>query len=118
MKCTVVKFIKPGMWSHFSESRDPSYFGSAMCPECPRKDWQGKSYWLHKQESSPEVDRGPGGVITSQSWLGFILVWSQRSYKGLPKTVMYSTLRPPRDAAPVTLPKGKASVKMNQLLSN
>jgi len=29
-KCTGLKSVKPGMSSHFSESRDPSYVGSVM----------------------------------------------------------------------------------------
>jgi len=44
------------MLNHLSpESRDPSYVGSAMCPECSRKDWRGKFRWLHSRESSPEI---------------------------------------------------------------
>ena len=39
-KSTRLKSVKPGMSSHFSESRDPSYVSLAMCPECPGKDWQ------------------------------------------------------------------------------
>jgi len=33
-----VKSAKPWMSNHFSGSRDPSYVGSAMCPECPTKN--------------------------------------------------------------------------------
>ena len=42
--CKII--CKTWMSSHISESRDSSYVGSAMCPECPRKDWRGKSCWL------------------------------------------------------------------------
>jgi len=42
------------MSSHFSESRDPSYVGSALCPECPTKDWRRKSCLLNSRESGPE----------------------------------------------------------------
>jgi len=64
-KCTAVKFVKSWISSRFSpESRDPSYVGSATCPECPKKDWRGKSGCLHPRESGPEVVQGPGGVIT------------------------------------------------------
>ena len=53
-KCTSAKIVKPWMSNHFSlESRGPSYVGSAMCPDCPRKDWRGKSCWLHLRESRP-----------------------------------------------------------------
>jgi len=79
-RCSAVKFVKPWMSNHFSESRDPSYVGSAMCPEFPRKDLRGKSYRLHPKESGPEVDQGPGGVITSPTLLGPVLVWSQQNY--------------------------------------
>jgi len=45
-KSTGLKFVKPGMSSHFSESRDPSCVSSAMYPECPRKEWRIKSFGL------------------------------------------------------------------------
>ena len=42
------------MSNHFSsESRDPSYISSAMCPECSKKDWRGKSCWLNPQGKRP-----------------------------------------------------------------
>jgi len=63
-----------------SESRGPSYVGSSMCPECPTKDWRGTSCWLSPRESGPEVVQGPGGVTTSPTLLGPVLVWSQQSY--------------------------------------
>jgi len=37
-RSTGLKSVKPGMSSRFFESRDPSYVGSAMYPECRRKD--------------------------------------------------------------------------------
>ena len=37
-KSTGLKSVKPRMSRQFSESRDPSYVSSAMCPECPRKE--------------------------------------------------------------------------------
>ena len=51
-----------------------------MCPECPRKELQGKSCWLHTKESGPEVVQGPGGVTTSPTLLGHVLLWSQQNY--------------------------------------
>ena len=45
-KSTGLKSVKPRMLRHFSESRDPSYVGSAMCSECPRKDRRSKSFGL------------------------------------------------------------------------
>jgi len=38
------------------------------------KNWRGKSCWLHPQESDPDVDQGPGGVITSLTLLGPLFV--------------------------------------------
>ena len=67
--------------------RDPSYIGLAMCPECPTKDWQDMLCWLHPQESSnthgsgPEVIQQLGGVTTSPTLLGPILMWSQQNYQ-------------------------------------
>ena len=97
---------QPWMSNHFSESSDPSYIGSAMCPEWPMKGWQGKSCWLYPQESSPEVIQGPVGVTTSPSLLGPILVWSQKNYLKLLLTHA-GILSPPRDSAPMTLPREK-----------
>ena len=45
-KSTGLKSVKPGLSSHFSEPRDPSYVSSAMCPECHRKEWRTKSFGL------------------------------------------------------------------------
>jgi len=50
-------------------SRQLSYDRSAMCPECPRKNRRGEPSWLHPRESGPEVDQGPGDVITSSPCL-------------------------------------------------
>ena len=46
-KSTGLKSVKPGMSSHFSESRDLSHASSAMCPECPKKEWRTKSFGVH-----------------------------------------------------------------------
>jgi len=53
--------------------------GSAMCPESPRKNWRDKSCWLHRRESSREV-QGPGGVTTSPTLLGSVLVWTEGNF--------------------------------------
>ena len=76
--CAAVKFAEPWMLNHFSESRDHSYTGSAMCPECPSKHWWGKSCRLHPRKGGPEVDQGPGGAITSPTLLGFV-IWCEVS---------------------------------------
>jgi len=41
-----LRSIKPGMSSPFSESREPMYVSSAMCPQCSRKEWWNKSFGL------------------------------------------------------------------------
>jgi len=73
--CAAVKFVKAPMSSCTSYVlRDLSYVDSAICSECPRKDWRGKSFWIHPQESGAKVDQGPGGEITSPTSLGPVLV--------------------------------------------
>jgi len=54
------------MLSHVSESRDPNYDGSAVCPKYSRKDCLGRSCWLYPRENCPEVVQGPGGATTSR----------------------------------------------------
>jgi len=88
-KSVGVNFDVPVSWmsSYFSETRDPSYIGSAMCPECPTNDWRGKVCWLNPWESGWELVQGPGGMSTFTSLLGYILVWSQQIYLRLLLTV-------------------------------
>ena len=78
--------------------------GSTMFPDLPRKDlgkscWLhrressrevqgGKSCWLHRRESSREV-QGPGGVTTSPTLLGPVLVWTEGNFLKLLLTVKY-----------------------------
>jgi len=46
---------------------------SAMCPECPRKDWRSRSFGLQSTPTGkrPRGRQGPGGVTTS------VLAWSR-----------------------------------------
>ena len=88
-KCEI-EFTKPWMLSHFSESRDHSYVGTTMLPQCPTQDWRDKSCWLHPRESGPEVVQRLGRVTTSPALLSPVLVWSQLNYVKLPLTVRYS----------------------------
>ena len=98
-KCAAVKFIKPGMSNHFTESRDPNCIGSAICPKFPRKDWRGKSCWLDPRKCNPEVVQGPGVVTTFPTLLGHVLVWSQQNYLKCLWTVRYfeSLIKLPHD---------------------
>jgi len=67
-RSTGLKSAKHGMSSHFSESRDPSCVGSAMYPECPRKEWRIKSFEI---QSTPTGKR--------PRWRDYIsdLAWSR-----------------------------------------
>jgi len=77
------KFVKPGTSSHFSESRDPSYVSSAMCPECHRKDWRSKSFGL---QSTPVGKQPRGRPMTRGSDYISDLAWSRL---GVEPVVLY-----------------------------
>jgi len=73
-KSTGLKSVKPSMsTSHFSESRDPNYVSSAMCPECSRKEWWNKSFGL---QPTPTGKRPRGRPRTR--WSDYIsdFAWS------------------------------------------
>ena len=74
-KCTGLKSVKPAMSSHFPESRDTSYISSAMCPECPRKEWRTKPFGL---QSTPTGKR-PRVRWCKSRWRDYIydLTWSR-----------------------------------------
>ena len=90
-KSTGLKSVKPRMSSHFSESRDPTYVSSAMCPKCAKKEWRTKSFRLQSTptEKRSKVCQGPGGVTTSPTLLDPVLVWSQQNYLRLLLIVRY-----------------------------
>jgi len=46
----------------------------------PRKDLHGGSCWPHPRERDSEVVQRPGGVTTSPTLLGHVMVWSQQNY--------------------------------------
>jgi len=72
-KSTGLKFVKPRMSSHFSESRNPSYVSSAMYPKCPRKEWQIKSFRLQPTPT------GSGPKCSRTRWRDYIFnpAWSR-----------------------------------------
>ena len=105
-KCSAVVSVKPWMSRHFSESRDRSYVGSAMCSECPKKDRRGKSCWLHPRESAPDIDQWPGGVTASPTLLGPVLCGASRASWDFCLSGGISS--PPRTATPTTLPAGQS----------
>jgi len=80
----------------------------------PRKNSEliPSSYSSHPRENGPEVVQGPGGVTTSLTVFGPVLVWSQQNYLKFLLIVRYFGL--PRAAAPATLPKGKPGTAMNE----
>jgi len=69
--------MKPGMSSHFSESRDPSYVGSAMYIQNVAGKNGELSFGL---QSVHPLESGPDGVTTSPTLLGPVLVWKQQNY--------------------------------------
>jgi len=73
-KSTGLKFVKPSISSHFSESIDPSYVNSAMCPKCPRKEWRTKSIRLHSAPTGKQPK-----VCPRTKWRDYIsdLAWSR-----------------------------------------
>jgi len=68
------EIVKPRMLSHFSESSDPSYVSSAMCPECPPKEWRTKSFWLQPKPTGKQPK-----VCPRTKWRNYIsdLSWSR-----------------------------------------
>jgi len=73
-KSTGLKFVKPGMSNHFSESRYPSYVSSPMCPECLRKEWRSTSFGL---QSTLTGKRPRGCPMTRCSDYISDLAWSR-----------------------------------------
>ena len=114
-KYTGLKSMKPGMLSHFFQSREHSYVGSTISPECPcnigyarpaaythRKAAQRSSKdqvaWLHLRPSwAPSC--GPRGTIWDFSW-----AWAISG-------------PPPTGAAPTTLLRRNVGTKMIQWMS-
>ena len=109
-KCTALKFAEPWMSNHFSELRDHNYVSPAMYPECSTKDW---SCWLNPRENGAEVVQGLGGVTTSPTLFGPVLVWSQQNYPKLLLTVRYS--KSSLGCCPATLPRRKTGMKTNEM---
>ena len=109
-----LKSVKPGMSNHFSESRDPSYVSSAMCPECPGKDWRSKSFRL---QSTPTGKRSK--LCPRKRWRDYISDFAWSSWCGDSRTIWdccwsWGISAPPRASALATLPKGKPGTKMKE----
>jgi len=117
-KNTCLKSVKPGIPSHFSELRDPSYANSAMYPESPRKEWRIKSFGL---QSTPTGKRT--GVRPRTRWRDDIsdLAWSRLGVEASRTTWNFCwwwcISGPPRNAALATPPKEETSTKLSEWTS-
>jgi len=72
-KCAFVKSVNHWMSSHFLESSDSSYVGSAGCPDCPRKDWRASPAGYIHGKAAQTASNDP--VQWLQLWLCLILSW-------------------------------------------
>jgi len=68
---------------------------------------------IYLRESVSEVNQRPGGVTTSPTLLGRVLVWSQRNNQKFLKTVRYFETSYRVDV-PTTFPRGKMGTKINK----
>ena len=109
-KCAAMKFTKPWISSHFTQSKDPSYVGSAMCPECPGKDFP-RQVMLATSTRKQHIGcprtrwRAATPTLLCPSWRGasrniWDCCWPWRAWVLL-------VLR-----APASLPRGKAGMKI------
>ena len=120
IKSTGLKSVKPGMPTHFSESRDPSYVSSAMCPECPRKDWRSKPFGL--QSIHGKAFHGKAAQTSSKdhvAWL-HLRFCSVPPQCGASRTIWdccwsWGISRPPKAVASQVFPKeDRARKRMNE----
>jgi len=97
-KCAVVKFVKKWRSSHFSESRDPSYVGSAMCPECLRKDWWDKPCMATPSGKPPRGFSSTKGYdcISYLSWSRLGVESTELSDNAVDRELFLLQLLPPR----------------------
>jgi len=108
-RSTGLKFVKPGMSSHFSELRDPRYVSSAMYPECPRKDWPTKSFGLQSTPSGKQPRAHPRtrwrDYISDLAWSGLGAEASRTIWNSVDREVfrVLLGLLPPRLSSKVRL---------------
>jgi len=62
---------------------------SSLSQERKNGEISPSGYSLHPRESGPKFVQGPGGVTTSPTLLGPVLVWSQQNYMRLMLIVRY-----------------------------
>jgi len=116
-KRTSLKSVKPRMSSHFSESRDPSYVSSAMCPECPRKEWRTKSFKPQSTHRKAAQSSSKDQLEWLHLWPCLLLFWCGARITIWNCCWSWGISSHPRAAAPAILPKGKASTKMSKWMS-
>jgi len=115
-KSTGLKSVKPGMPSHFSESRDPTYVSSAIYPECPRKDWRTKPF-RRLQSTSGAHSLSKDQVAWLHLWPCLVPSWCGASRTIWDHCWLWGISGPPWAAAPTTPPKRKAGTKMSKWMS-
>ena len=69
--------------------RSQLYVGLALCPECPQKDWWGKSCWLHPRDSDPRGRPSTRWIDYISKDLASSLMRSQQKYLRLLLIVRY-----------------------------
>ena len=111
-KCSAVKFVKPWMLNYFSESRGPSY---TLIPT-----WTQDDPWSTVEASPAGHTHGKVAQRSSKDqveWLHLrsclVLSWCGANRNIWNCCWPWGISSPPRVAAPASLPKEKAGVKMN-----
>ena len=102
-KCAVVKFIKPWMSSHFSQSRDLSYIHvvSAICPACPTKIGKARRAGCTQEKAAQRLSKDKVEWLHLRpclvpSWCGISRIirdcWIPRGMSNPHRVVVPSTL--------------------------
>jgi len=113
-KCTVLKCVKPWMLSHFSEPRDNHLRWFDHVSRMSQKRLARQDLLPTLTVMRPRVVQEPGGEVLHlrpclvSSWCG-----ASRTVRNCWKP--WSTSSPPRSAAPATLLREKADVKVNEM---
>jgi len=71
------------------ESRGPSYVGQPYVQIAPGRNIEESPAGYSHGKAAHKVFKGPGGVTTSPTLLGTVLVWSQQNYLRLLFIVRY-----------------------------
>jgi len=111
--CSAVKFAKPLFSSHFySKSKDPSYVGSAFVQNIPGKIGEASlAGYTHGKRPRDRASTKWSDCISGLAWSRLGVEAAELSEIAFDREVCSVLLgmlppRPPRDAAPATLPRG------------